>query len=119
MKQEGLVLEYEGKEQSQDGKTAFVKVHGSWEALSRQAEFESLQMPIMESDLDPPRKGIIHRMVMLKTPHSLIHYISTLKVYHCHFGCLAAKISRRIGRSNKGFVRASAGISHSQKGIFY
>uniref|UniRef100_A0A914XH48 Anoctamin n=1 Tax=Plectus sambesii TaxID=2011161 RepID=A0A914XH48_9BILA len=61
MRREGLELEVEGKENSQDGKTAFVKVHASWEALTRQAELDRIQMPIMASDLEPIKSSLINR----------------------------------------------------------
>lgn len=63
MKKEGLELEIEGKENSQDGKTAFVKVHATWQALTRQAELDHLQMPIMTSDLEPKQSSFVNRSI--------------------------------------------------------
>ena len=63
LKNMALEMEYESPEASQDGRTAFIKIHATWAALTRrvsfgrslihlQAEYEKLQMPTMPSDLD-------------------------------------------------------------------
>ncbi len=62
-KNQGIELEYEGKEQSQDGKTAYVKVHATWDALTRQAELESIQVPMMPSDLESKRRSAPSRLL--------------------------------------------------------
>lgn len=54
LKQNGLQLEYDTEDDKSDtdvNRVSFVKVHASWEALTRQAEFLRLQMPIMENDI--------------------------------------------------------------------
>lgn len=52
LKQQGLVLEYEGLDQSQDGKTCFVKIHAPWDVLTRTAEINRVKMPIKTNDLE-------------------------------------------------------------------
>lgn len=51
LKHLGLHLEYEPKEMSADGKTAFVKIHAPYEVLARQAELRKLRKPTRRSDL--------------------------------------------------------------------
>ncbi|XP_061192079.1 anoctamin-4-like isoform X3 [Saccostrea echinata] len=50
--EEGLELEYEGKESSKNGKTCFVKVHTPWETLARYAELLNIKMPLAENDME-------------------------------------------------------------------
>lgn len=48
---EGLHLEHESKEYSQDGHTHFVKLHAPWDVLTRMAELMNFRMPIKEFDI--------------------------------------------------------------------
>lgn len=43
---EGLQMEIENKSLSQDGKTFFLKLHASWDVLTKYAEFLNMKMPI-------------------------------------------------------------------------
>ncbi len=51
LRREGLYLERENLELSQDGKTCFVKIHMPWETVSRMAEVDRVKIPIQKSDI--------------------------------------------------------------------
>nr|XP_058161623.1 anoctamin-5 isoform X2 [Dasypus novemcinctus] len=54
LRKAGLQLEIEDKQNSEDGKTYFVKIHAPWEVLVTYAEVLGIKMPIKESDIPPP-----------------------------------------------------------------
>uniref|UniRef100_H2YZL6 Anoctamin n=1 Tax=Ciona savignyi TaxID=51511 RepID=H2YZL6_CIOSA len=57
LKEKGLQIEHEPKEESQDQKTCFVKVHVPWEILLRNAERMKMKMPLKEEKVEEQKKG--------------------------------------------------------------
>lgn len=49
---EGLELELESPKYSYNGKITFLKIHAPWNVLSSCAEMTSLQMPMIENDIE-------------------------------------------------------------------
>ncbi|XP_041095694.1 anoctamin-5-like isoform X2 [Polyodon spathula] len=47
----GLELETEGKSESDDGKTYFLKIHSPWDVLATYAEVLKIKVPFKESDI--------------------------------------------------------------------
>ncbi|XP_033909917.1 anoctamin-5-like isoform X2 [Acipenser ruthenus] len=47
----GLELETEGKNESDDGKTYFLKIHSPWDVLATYAEVLKIKVPFKESDI--------------------------------------------------------------------
>ncbi|RXM34534.1 Anoctamin-5 [Acipenser ruthenus] len=47
----GLQLETEDKNESEDGKTYFLKIHSSWDVLTAYAEILKIKVPFKESDI--------------------------------------------------------------------
>uniref|UniRef100_H2YZM2 Anoctamin n=1 Tax=Ciona savignyi TaxID=51511 RepID=H2YZM2_CIOSA len=68
LKEKGLQIEHEPKEESQDQKTCFVKVHVPWEILLRNAERMKMKMPLKEEKVEEQKKGnnILHRLRFFK-----------------------------------------------------
>uniref|UniRef100_A0A8C5KRX4 Anoctamin n=1 Tax=Jaculus jaculus TaxID=51337 RepID=A0A8C5KRX4_JACJA len=54
LRKTGLELEIEDKQDSEDGRTYFVKIHAPWEVLVTYAEVLGIKMPIKESDIPRP-----------------------------------------------------------------
>ncbi|XP_019638132.1 PREDICTED: anoctamin-4-like [Branchiostoma belcheri] len=57
LRYEGLELEYEDRELSQDGKTFYVKVHAPFDVLCKYAELLCIKMPIAYNDLEDEDDG--------------------------------------------------------------
>ncbi|XP_078664179.1 anoctamin-4-like isoform X6 [Branchiostoma floridae x Branchiostoma belcheri] len=57
LRYEGLELEYEDRELSQDGKTFYVKVHAPFDVLCKYAELLCIKMPIAYNDLEDEDEG--------------------------------------------------------------
>ncbi|XP_042197254.1 anoctamin-5 isoform X4 [Callorhinchus milii] len=49
----GLDLETESKDESEDGKTYFVKIHAPWDVLATYAEVLHIKVPIRANDISP------------------------------------------------------------------
>ncbi|XP_076970346.1 anoctamin-5 isoform X2 [Tamandua tetradactyla] len=70
----GLELEIEDKQDSEDGKTYFVKIHAPWEVLATYAEVLGIKMPIKESDIPPPEHSSCNCILEpLKLPRNVSH----------------------------------------------
>ncbi|XP_074649330.1 anoctamin-4-like [Tubulanus polymorphus] len=66
LEEEGLQLEIEEKEKSQNGKICYVKLHATWEVLTRHAELMKMKMPLAEditSDLVPQFNALFQSWV--------------------------------------------------------
>ncbi|XP_038065839.1 anoctamin-4-like isoform X2 [Patiria miniata] len=74
LREEGIELEVEDPEPSQDGSadgnTVFVKLHAPWEFLSRQAEVLKVKMPIKENDMEEPI-SILNCLKKIPSPFDL------------------------------------------------
>ncbi|XP_078583555.1 anoctamin-4-like isoform X6 [Branchiostoma floridae x Branchiostoma japonicum] len=57
LRYEGLELEYEDRELSQDGKTFYVKIHAPFDVLCKYAELLCIKMPIAYNDLEEEDDG--------------------------------------------------------------
>ncbi|XP_071133980.1 anoctamin-4-like isoform X7 [Mytilus edulis] len=69
---EGLILEFEEKENSINKKTSFVKVHCPWELLAKYAEITNMKMPLLENDMDEELTGFVeHCFSYLPSPFEL------------------------------------------------
>lgn len=76
---QGLELQLEGIEQSQDGKTCFIKIHTPWPVLARTAEINRIKMPIKVNDLDDATKskGVVDRFF-----ENVLHRINPFKIHY-------------------------------------
>ncbi|GCB73979.1 hypothetical protein scyTo_0003063 [Scyliorhinus torazame] len=59
----GLELETESKEDSDDGKTYFVKIHASWDVLTTYAEVMHIKVPIKGNDIPHARENPLDWML--------------------------------------------------------
>ncbi|XP_032894555.1 anoctamin-5 isoform X3 [Amblyraja radiata] len=59
----GLELETENKDDSEDGKTYFVKVHAPWDVLAMYAEVMHIKVPIKENDIPQARENPFDRLL--------------------------------------------------------
>ncbi|CAC5402858.1 ANO4 [Mytilus coruscus] len=72
LEEEGLILEFEEKENSINKKTSFIKIHCPWEILAKYAEITNMKMPLMENDMDEELTGILeHCFSYLPSPFEL------------------------------------------------
>ncbi|XP_048401492.1 anoctamin-5 isoform X4 [Stegostoma tigrinum] len=53
----GLELETENKDDSEDGKTYFTKIHAPWDVLATYAEVMHIKVPIKENDIPQAREN--------------------------------------------------------------
>ncbi|XP_033629519.1 anoctamin-4-like isoform X7 [Asterias rubens] len=70
LKEEGIEIEKEDPQSSGDGKTVFVKLHATWNVLSRQAETLRVKMPIKLNDMEEPL-SVLNCIKKIPTPFDL------------------------------------------------
>ncbi|MGH0157181.1 UNVERIFIED_CONTAM: hypothetical protein FKN15_033158 [Acipenser sinensis] len=69
----GLQLETEDKNESDDGKTYFLKIHSSWDVLTAYAEILKIKVPFKESDIPSNNETPLNWLFKpFKLPHEVM-----------------------------------------------